>query len=90
MSLLEMLRQVPRSKLDPIAPPAPRRAACEQRGYCGPFVNQALYNSLHAWQGFGDCVECGRAVPVPGSNPRALAWSAAERAAHPAAPIATG
>lgn len=41
------------------------RTACESRGYCGPFVNQAYFNSLEAWAGFGMCVECGRVVPVP-------------------------
>ena len=41
------------------------RGLCERRGYCGPFVNQAYFNSLEAWAGFGICVECGCTVPVP-------------------------
>lgn len=41
------------------------RSTCAQRGYCGPFVNQAYFNSLETWAGFGICVECGCTVPVP-------------------------
>lgn len=43
----------------------PFHTVCMARGYCGPFLNQVYYDSLAAWRGFGDCVECGCTVPIP-------------------------
>ena len=43
-----------------------RRAVCEPRGYCGPFVNEAYFAAFNAgeWRGFGNCVYCGNTVDV--------------------------
>jgi hypothetical protein len=46
----------------------PRRTPeCEVRGYCGPFVNEALYDAFPEplWHGMGDCLECGTTCHVP-------------------------
>ena len=45
----------------------PRRVpACEERGYCGPFANEALYDAFPEamWHGMGDCMECGTTCHV--------------------------
>ena len=65
MDLLSITRQplrIPRS--GPGARPVP---ACESRGHCGPFANEALYNAFPEpmWHGMGDCLECGTTCHVP-------------------------
>lgn len=43
---------------------ATRRNECETAGRCGPFVNLVYEQGIR----FGDCVECGRTVAVPGDR----------------------
>lgn len=43
---------------------AGRRETCEVRGFCGPFLNLALYDAFPGWEGCGDCVHCGTTVRV--------------------------
>ena len=43
----------------------PPRSLCELRGRCGPFVNQAYFETIDAAMRMGMCVECGRLVPIP-------------------------
>ncbi len=50
-------------KLRPTTPPKVL-TTCEQRGYCGPFANQAYYDQLPGWEGMGDCVHCARTRDV--------------------------
>jgi hypothetical protein len=37
-----------------------RLTICQVRGYCGPFINQQLYDSFPdpIWRGSGECVVC--------------------------------
>lgn len=39
---------------------------CGERGYCGPFVNEAYYAAFPEplWHGMADCVECGTTCKV--------------------------
>lgn len=37
-----------------------RREICDRRGYCGPFINSAVYDTFPdpVWHGCGECVNC--------------------------------
>lgn len=37
-----------------------RREICEPRGYCGPFINQEVYDAQPdaEWHGVGECIHC--------------------------------
>ena len=37
-----------------------RREICDARGYCGPFINQDVYDKFPdpVWHGSGECVHC--------------------------------
>ena len=50
-----------------------RVPACELRGYCGPFANEALYDAFPEpmWHGMGDCLECGTTCHVSQERQRA-------------------
>ena len=43
-----------------------RPPLCEERGYCGPFINEALFASEVGGRSFGlaTCVHCGGTVDV--------------------------
>ena len=81
MDLLSIARQplrIPRSGSG-----ARRVPACETRGHCGPFANEALYNAFPEamWHGMGDCLECGTTCHVPLEQERGAAATAEASAA---------
>ncbi|HEX6068736.1 MAG TPA: hypothetical protein VFZ18_02905 [Longimicrobiaceae bacterium] len=45
---------------------AQRRSMCASRGYCGPFVNEELFDHFNngAWRGTANCIHCGSTVNV--------------------------
>jgi hypothetical protein len=53
--------------------------ACERRGYCGPFLNEAYYDAFPEplWHGMGDCAQCGTTRKVGRERPRTGALEAA-------------
>lgn len=40
------------------------RTICQPRGYCGPFLNEHVYNDFPdpLWHGMGECVHCRNTV----------------------------
>lgn len=47
-----------------LAHPTDDRTPCEERGYCGPFVNRERYAHVAGWEGMADCRECRNTVLV--------------------------
>jgi hypothetical protein len=66
----ELLAIMPSACMAPSRGPAEaeerRRSICEPRGYCGPFVNEELFDSFDggAWRGTANCIHCGSTVNI--------------------------
>jgi hypothetical protein len=43
-----------------------RRSICESRGYCGPFLNEELFDRFNGgeWRGTANCIHCGSTVNI--------------------------
>ncbi len=39
-------------------------SVCQNRGYCGPFVNSERYDATPGWEGIADCVVCRNTVQI--------------------------
>jgi hypothetical protein len=39
-------------------------SVCQNRGYCGPFVNSERYDATPGWEGIADCEVCGNTVQI--------------------------
>lgn len=46
-------------------------SVCLQRGFCGPFINQGVYDAFPdpRWHGMGECVHCHSTVKVSRHRP---------------------
>lgn len=59
-----------------------RQEICDRRGYCGPFINMAVYDAFPdpVWHGCGECVNCcgtRKIAEEEGKRARAMAASGA-------------